>query len=57
MNLIYDAKAQSEAQNDAHYREKLEVLRAEILVGMEQANRGEFVEYTAEDIISEARRR
>ncbi len=32
---------------------KLAALRAAITVGIEQAERGDFVEFTAEDIISE----
>ena len=30
-------------------------LRQEVLVGLEQADRGEFVEFTAEDIMAEGR--
>lgn len=57
VNLLYDAKAQSDAQNDADYRRRLKVLRAEISVGIEEADRGDFVEFTAEDVIAEAQRR
>ncbi len=37
-------------------REGLEDLRREVRVGIEQADRGEFAEFTAEDIKAEGRR-
>ena len=38
-------------------RAKLEELRAKVQTGIEQADRGEFVEFTAKDVKSEGRRR
>jgi antitoxin ParD1/3/4 len=42
---------------EAIRRAKLDELRSKIEVGIEQADRGDFVEFTAEDIKSEGRRR
>ena len=36
---------------------KLDELRAKVRVGIEQADRGEFVEFTAEDVKTEGRKR
>jgi antitoxin ParD1/3/4 len=36
--------------------EEIEELRKEIAIGIEQADRGEFVEFTAKDIQAEGRR-
>ena len=36
-------------------RAKLDELRAKVRVGIEQADRGEFVEFTAEDVKAEGR--
>jgi len=36
---------------------KLDELRAKVRVGIEQADRGEFVEFTAEDVKAEGRKR
>ncbi len=38
-------------------RTKLDELRAKVGVGVEQANRGDFVEFTAEDVKVEGRKR
>jgi flagellar hook-associated protein FlgK len=35
----------------------IEELRARVEVGIQQADRGEFVEFTAEDVKAEARKR
>jgi len=42
---------------EAIRRAKLDELRAKIEVGIEQADRGDFVEFTAEDIKREGRQR
>lgn len=47
-NAVEMLKAQDEMSP-----EDLEALRREIDIGLEQADRGEFVEFTAEDIIRE----
>jgi antitoxin ParD1/3/4 len=36
---------------------KLDELRAKVRVGLDQADRGEFVEFTAEDVKAEGRKR
>ncbi|HWB06119.1 MAG TPA: hypothetical protein VG796_24065 [Verrucomicrobiales bacterium] len=38
-------------------REKLVALRKEIAIGIEQADAGDFVEFTTEDVIEEGRKR
>jgi antitoxin ParD1/3/4 len=53
VNLLYNVKAQSESELSEEQQAKLAALRAEIAVGIEQAERGDFVEFTAEDIIAE----
>jgi len=52
VNLLYNVKAQSEAELSEEQRAKLAALRAEISVGIAQADRGEFVEFAAQDIIA-----
>jgi len=42
---------------EAIRRAKLDELRAKVQVGIEQADRGEFVEFTAEDVKAEGRKR
>ncbi len=52
------AEALSEFKvREAIRRDKVAELRAKVQVGIEQADRGEFVEFTAEDVISEGRKR
>lgn len=53
VNLLYNIKAQSESELSEEQQAKLATLRAEIAVGIEQAERGDFVEFTAGDIIAE----
>ncbi|MES2709333.1 MAG: hypothetical protein V4726_22235 [Verrucomicrobiota bacterium] len=57
VNLLYNVKAQSEIELDEDSRAKLAVLRSEIAVGVAQAERGDFVDFTAGDIIAEAHAR
>ena len=57
VNLLYNVKAQSESELSEEQQAKLATLRAEIAVGIEQAERGEFVEFTADEIIAEGRAR
>jgi antitoxin ParD1/3/4 len=45
-------RLQTEVQFSA---EEIEELREDIQIGLDQADRGEFVEFDAEDIIKEAR--
>jgi len=56
INILYNVKAQSEADLPEEQKAKLAALRTEISAGIDQANRGEFVEFTAEDIIAEGRK-
>ena len=52
------AEALSELKvREAIRRSKIEDLRAKVRVGLEQADRGEFVEFTAEDVKTEGRKR
>jgi antitoxin ParD1/3/4 len=52
------AQALSEMKvREAIRRSKIDDLRAKVQVGIEQADRGEFVEFTAEDVKAEGRRR
>ena len=53
VNLLFNIKAQSESELSEEQQAKFATLRAEIAVGIEQAERGDFVEFTAEDIIAE----
>ena len=57
VNLLYNIKAQSETELSEEQQAKLATLRAEIAVGIEQADRGEFVEFTADEIIAAGRAR
>ncbi len=57
VNLLYHAKAESEVELSEEQRLKLAALRKEIAVGIDQAERGEFVEFSAEEIIAEGRSR
>jgi Arc/MetJ-type ribon-helix-helix transcriptional regulator len=57
VNLLYNVKAQSESELSGEQQAKLATLRAEIAVGVEQAERGAFVEFTADEIIAEGRAR
>lgn len=57
-----ESEVTAEALGEFRLREairlaKLEELRSKVQVGVEQANRGEFVEFTAEDIKREGRAR
>ncbi len=38
---------------EAYYKKKLEALNREIAIGLEQANRGEFVEFDFEEFMQE----
>lgn len=50
------AEALSELKvREAIRRSKIDDLRAKVQVGIEQADRGEFVEFTAEDVKAEGR--
>jgi len=52
------AEALSELKvREAIRREKIAELRAKVQVGIDQADRGEFVEFTAEDVKAEGRKR
>jgi len=52
------AEALSEFKvREAIRREKIAELRAKVQVGIDQADRGEFVEFTAEDVKAEGRKR
>ena len=52
------AEALSELKvREAIRRAKIDDLRARVQVGIEQADRGEFVEFTAEDVKAEGRKR
>lgn len=52
------AEALSEFKvREAIRRDKIAELRAKVQVGIDQADRGEFVEFTAEDVMAEGRRR
>ena len=54
----YGAKALSQLKmSEAIRRGKIDDLRAKVRVGIEQADRGDFVEFTAEDVKSEGRKR
>jgi antitoxin ParD1/3/4 len=57
VNLLYNVKAQSEAELSEEQQAKLANLRAEVAIGIDQADRGEFVEFTADEIIAEGRAR
>jgi antitoxin ParD1/3/4 len=57
VNVLYSARAQSEAELPEDQKARLAALRAEIAIGIEQADRGDFVEFTAEDVIAAGRAR
>lgn len=57
VNLLYNVKAQSESELSEEQQAKFAVLRAEIAVGIEQAEQGDFVEFTAEEILAAGRAR
>jgi antitoxin ParD1/3/4 len=42
---------------EAIRRAKVDELRSKVRVGIEQADRGDFIEFTAEDVKAEGRRR
>jgi antitoxin ParD1/3/4 len=54
--VIADALAEMKVR-EAIRRSKIDDLRAKVQVGIEQADRGEFVDFTAEDVKSEGRKR
>jgi Arc/MetJ-type ribon-helix-helix transcriptional regulator len=53
LNLLHNVKAESEAELTDAQKVKLAALRAEINIGIAEADRGEFVEFNAADIIAE----
>ena len=57
VNLLYNVKAQSEAELSEEQQFKLTTLRTEIALGLEEADSGDFVEFTADEIIAEGRAR
>ena len=57
VNLLYNVKAQSESELSEEQQAKLATLRAEIAVGIAQADQGDFVEFTADEILAEGRAR
>lgn len=57
VNTLYNVKAESESESLEEQTAKLATLRAEIAIGIEQAERGEFVEFNADEIIAEGRAR
>ena len=59
---LSESEVVAEALSDFRVREairraKLDELRAKVQVGIEQADRGDFVEFTAEDVKREGRAR
>ena len=57
VNLLYNVKAQSESEFSDDQKAKLAALRAELAVGLKQADEGDFVEFTAEEILAAGRAR
>ena len=55
VNLLYNIKAQSESELSEEPQAKLANLRAEIAVGITQADAGDYVEFTADEIIAAGR--
>ncbi len=53
LNLLYTVKAESEVELSVEQKARLTALRDEIVVGLGQAERGEFAEFTAEEIIAQ----
>jgi antitoxin ParD1/3/4 len=59
---LSESEVVAEALRDFQFHEaarqaKKEEIRGKVQVGIEQANRGEFVEFTAEDVKAEGRKR
>jgi len=57
VNLLYNIKAQSESELSDEQQAKLANLRAEIAIGITQADAGDYVEFSADDIIAAGRNR
>lgn len=57
INLLYNVKAESEAELSLEQKAKLTVLRSEIAIGIEQLRSGQSAEFDAEDIIARGRAR
>ena len=55
VNLLYNINAQSEAGLSEEQQAKLATLRAEIALGVAQAEAGDFVEFSADEIIASGR--
>ena len=57
VNLLYNIRAQSGTDLSEEQQAKLTALRAEIGLGVSQADSGDFMEFSAEDILAEGRLR
>ena len=57
VNLLYNIKAQSESGLSEEQQTKLANLRAEIAIGIAQADAGDYVEFSADEIIAAGRNR
>ena len=57
VNLLYNVKAESEAELSEEQNAKLTVLRSKIAIGIEQLRTGQSAEFDAEDIIARGRAR
>ena len=57
VNLLYNIKAQSESGLSEEQQAKLANLRAEIAIGIAQADAGDYVEFSADEIIAAGRNR
>ena len=55
--LINGAVATLQSQHEALTPQEVEELRREVAIGIAEADRGDFVEFTAQDIIAEGRQR
>ena len=55
VNLLYNIKAQSESGLSEEQQAKLSNLRAEIAIGIAQADAGDYVEFSADEIIAVGR--
>lgn len=53
VNLLYNIKAQSESELSDEQQAKLANLRAEIAIGIAQADAGDFTNFTSEEILVE----
>ncbi len=53
VSLLYQLRAESESRLSEEHQVKFATLRTEIAVGTEQAARGDFVEFNADEIITE----